>query len=121
MDVALTFILVAFAWIFFRANSLSDAIYVITNLFGDYESSMNINSIKMQFRGIGLYTDDIIKSCILIIILITYSLYERGGNVWEKLSQKPRWYRWAIYYILIFGILFAAPHSTVNNFIYFQF
>ena len=121
MDVALTFILVAFAWIFFRANSLSDAIYVITNLFGDYESIMNINSIKMQFRGIGLYTDDIIKSCILIIILITYSLYERGGNVWEKLSQKPRWYRWAIYYILIFGILFVAPHSAVNNFIYFQF
>ena len=121
MDVALTFILVAFAWIFFRANSLSDAIYVITNLFGDYESIMNINSIKMQFRGIGLYTDDIIKNCILIIILITYSLYERGGNVWEKLSQKPRWYRWAIYYILIFGILFVAPHSAVNNFIYFQF
>ena len=121
MDVALTFILVAFAWIFFRANSLSDAIYVITNLFGDYESIMNINSIKMQFRGIGLYTDDIIKSCILIIILITYSLYERGGNVWEKLSQKPRWMRWAIYYILVFGILFIAPHSNVNNFIYFQF
>jgi hypothetical protein len=113
--------LVAFAWIFFRANSLSDAIYVITNLFSDFNSIINTNAIKMQFRGIGLYTDDIIKSCILIIILITYSLYERDGNVWQKLSEKPRWCRWLIYYVLILGILFVAPHSSVNNFIYFQF
>ena len=121
LDVSLTFMLVAFAWIFFRANSLSDAIYVITNLFSDFDSISNINAIKMQFRGIGLYTDDIIKSCVLIIMLITYSLYERDGNVWEKMSKKPRWFRWVIYYILIFGILFVAPHSSVNNFIYFQF
>ncbi len=121
MDVFLTFILVAFAWIFFRANSLSDAIYVITNLFSDFDSITNTNAIKMQFRGIGLYTDDITKSCILIIILIMYSLYERNGNVWGKMNKKPRWFRWIIYYILIFGILFVAPHSTVNNFIYFQF
>ena len=121
VDVFLTFILVAFAWIFFRANSLSDAIYVITNLFSDFDSITNTNAFKMQFRGIGLYTDDIIKNCVLIIMLITYSLYERDGNVWGKMSKKPRWFRWVIYYILIFGILFVAPHSTVNNFIYFQF
>ncbi len=121
VDVFLTFILVAFAWIFFRANSLSDAIYVITNLFSDFDSITNTNTFKMQFRGIGLYTDDIIKNCILIIMLITYSLYERDGNVWEKMNKKPRWFRWVIYYILIFGILFVAPHSMVNNFIYFQF
>ena len=31
-DVSITFILVAFAWIFFRSNNIDDAIYVISNL-----------------------------------------------------------------------------------------
>src|SRR5438552_8407924 len=30
---AITFALVCFAWIFFRANSVSDALYVLTHLF----------------------------------------------------------------------------------------
>ena len=30
-DVSITFILVAFAWIFFRSNNINDAIYVISN------------------------------------------------------------------------------------------
>ena len=57
----------------------------------------------------------------LILFMELYNLYERSGDVWVKLESKKRWVRWLVYYILIFGILFLAPYSRVNNFIYFQF
>ena len=65
--------------------------------------------------------EDIIKCMFLILMLCLYSTYERSEDVWKKLQKKPRWIRWSIYYILVYGILFVAPHSNVNNFIYFQF
>ena len=121
LDVTITFILVAFAWIFFRANNLDDAIYIISNLFVNYNEILNLSELRMQFRGLGLFQEDLIKCFLLILALFLYSSYERSGNVWEKLQQKPKWIRWSIYYILVYGILFIAPHSNVNNFIYFQF
>ena len=121
LDVTITFILVAFAWIFFRANNLDDAIYIISNLFVNYNEILNLSELRTQFRGIGLFQEDLIKCFLLILALFLYSSYERSGNVWEKLQEKPKWIRWSIYYILVYGILFVAPHSNVNNFIYFQF
>lgn len=121
LDVTITFILVAFAWIFFRANNLDDAIYIISNLFVNYNEILNLSELRTQFRGLGLFQEDLIKCFLLILALFLYSSYERSGNVWEKLQEKPKWIRWSIYYILVYSILFIAPHSNVNNFIYFQF
>ena len=121
MDVVITFVLVAFAWIFFRANNIEDAIYIINNLFLSSTEILNLSELKIQFRGLGLFQEDLIKCLMLIIILFIYSSYERSGDVWGKLQKKPKWIRWSIYYILAYGILFIAPHSNVNNFIYFQF
>ena len=120
-DVAITFILVSFAWIFFRANNIEDALYIINHLFISSNDIFNLNEISIQFRGIGVFQEDIVKCILLILILIIYSLFERSGNVWNKLENQPKWLRWMVYYILVFGILFVAPHSNVNNFIYFQF
>lgn len=120
-DVSITFILVAFAWIFFRSNNINDAIYVISNLNFNVTELLNLDELSMQFRGLGLFKEDIIKCMFLILMLCLYSTYERSEDVWKKLQKKPRWIRWSIYYILVYGILFVAPHSNINNFIYFQF
>ena len=118
LDVSITFILVAFAWIFFRANNLTDALYVLNNIMPELSEYSNVGT---QFRGIGLYLNDILKCLLLIILLIGFSTYERSGNVWNKLQKKSKLIRWVLYYFLIYGLLFLAPHSTINNFIYFQF
>jgi D-alanyl-lipoteichoic acid acyltransferase DltB (MBOAT superfamily) len=118
LDVSITFILVAFAWIFFRANNLTDALYVLNNIIPELSEYSNLGT---QFRGIGLYLNDILKCLLLIILLIGFSTYERSGNIWIKLQKKHKLIRWVLYYFLIYGLLFLAPHSTINNFIYFQF
>ena len=120
-QVGITFLLTTFAWIFFRANTIADAIYVITHLFTDIEDYTNFSLIRLKLRGIGVSQNDLLISCGLIIFMEAFNLYERGGDVWLKLKNKPKWLRWSIYYVILFGILFLAPHSRGNNFIYFQF
>lgn len=120
-QIGFTFILVVFAWIFFRANNLSDAIYVITHLFTDIGDYTNFDMMQLKLRGLGVGFNDIIISFGLILLMELYNLYERSGDVWMKLNTKPLWLRWSVYYIIIIGILFLAPYSKVSNFIYFQF
>jgi len=120
-QVSFTFALAVFAWIFFRANNLSDAFYVINNMFSDIGDYTDFEKMKLNLRGLGVGINDILISVGLVAFMECYNLYERSGDVWLKLKTKPRWIRWGIYYILLFGILFLAPHSRGNNFIYFQF
>ena len=120
-QVIFTFILASFAWIFFRANNITDAFYVVTNLFTDISEYTNLHAMKLKLRGLGVSQNDILISFGLIIFMEMYNLYERSGDVWEKLINKPKWVRWGFYYLLLFGILFLAPYSRVSNFIYFQF
>ena len=120
-QVGFTFALAVFAWIFFRANNISDAIYVIENMFSDIGDYSNFSLMKLKLRGLGVSQNDIFISFALIGIMELYNLYERSGDVWKKLETKPIWLRWSVYYIILFGILFLAPYSRVNNFIYFQF
>jgi hypothetical protein len=119
--VTFTFALVVFAWIFFRANNISDAFYVINNMFSDIGDYTDFEKMKLSLRGLGVGVNDILISVGLIAFMELYNLCERGGDVWMKLEQKPIWLRWSVYYILLFGILFLAPYSRVSNFIYFQF
>ena len=120
-QVSFTFLLASFAWIFFRANNITDAIYVITHLFTDVGDYTNLAVMKLKLRGLGVGVNDLLISFGLIIFMESFNLYERGGDVWMKLKSKPKWLRWTIYYIIMFGILFLAPYSKVSNFIYFQF
>jgi len=120
-QVSITFLLAVFAWIFFRANNITDAIYVITHLFTDIEDYTNFAVMKLKLRGLGVGMNDLLISFGLIIFMELFNLYERGGDVWLKLKSKPKWLRWSVYYIIMFGILFLAPYSKVSNFIYFQF
>ena len=120
-QIIFTFTLASFAWIFFRANNITDAIYVSSNLFTDVGDYTNLASMQLKLRGLGVGMNDLLISFGLIIFMEAFHLYERGGDVWLKLKSKPKWLRWSVYYIIIFGILFLSPHSRSNNFIYFQF
>ena len=114
-QVTFTFVLVVFAWIFFRANNISDAFYVINNMFSDIGDYTDFGKMKVNLRGLGVGINDILISIGLIAFMELYNLYERNGDVWIKLEQKPIWLRWGVYYILLFGILFLAPYSFYRN------
>jgi alginate O-acetyltransferase complex protein AlgI len=115
LKIIAIFSLTSFAWIFFRANSISDALYIISHLTTHWES---ITAIESPYWG-PLRFEFLVGMVSLIVLFIAYQL-QRRGNFVEMLSRRPIWLRWSLYYativaILLFGNIGAKP------FIYFQF
>jgi D-alanyl-lipoteichoic acid acyltransferase DltB (MBOAT superfamily) len=104
---AVTFVLVCFAWILFRADSLSDAATVVTGIFTNW----GVPRLELaNFFAIGL--------AITILFVKEYAdEYRWQLNIAESESWFVRhvWLVTMIAYIILFGVLGG------DQFIYFQF
>ncbi len=116
--VLVTFSLFCFGAIFFRAENISDAFYVVMNLFNDLGGQlMNITSYSLD---IGMSGAKAVSMMVSIIILETVHYFQRTGSVREKLSRKPIYLRFAVYYGLIIWIIIFGEFDQ-KVFYYFQF
>ncbi len=108
IQITITFNLVAFAWIFFRASSLSEAIYILRNL-------LVINEIT-----VGIEVEYFIVGLVLISGLISVNLLQVKESVSARLARFPTPLRWAIYYGAIFMILYLGVFEG-QEFLYAKF
>ncbi|MDR0979396.1 MAG: MBOAT family protein [Lachnospiraceae bacterium] len=120
-QVLTTFSLVSFAWILFRANSISDAIYVIKHLFvwNPWILTDNVSLFKL-----GLDRQDFELAIFSIFVLICVSLIRRKNSVRELIAKQGIVFRWTLYYLAIFAVLIFGiygPGYNASEFIYFQF
>ncbi len=121
LQIAFTFILVSFTWIFFRANSMADAVHIISHIPEGLFDAGVIKAQLVELSSIGFDKYYFILSFILIIIMEgVHFLEESGKNMWEIISTKPAAVRYTAYYILILAILLLGEFGS-NEFIYFQF
>lgn len=122
VDVFITFHLVLFAWIFFKANSLSDALYIITHIFplnlNDFIAILN--STGATEAVFGLTKRGLLLAIISIVLMEVVHLMQLKGSVRNMLSRKPLIIRWAVYYLLIISII-SFGEFNMQEFIYFQF
>lgn len=113
-------VFVSFAWIFFRANSLSEAVYVIANLgngihdIGHYLSQgvsdigINGNVQLVYIVGLlGLFT---------VIDVICYKC-----DIIEFLHNKNIIVRWGIYILIGVIVILFSRKGLAAEFVYFQF
>ncbi|MBU1873735.1 MBOAT family protein, partial [bacterium] len=114
IKIAITFHLVLFSWIFFRADSINDAFLIVRNLFSSFD-------VSTLFSVSGFSAQHFVLSVLSIIVLIAVELFQRNHNIRMWLSARPLILRWAIYYGLIMFILLFGAYDNVNEFIYFQF
>ena len=119
-QVLVTFVLVNFAWIFFRANSFTSALIIIQNiLYFNPEVFINGSIYKL-----GLDQKDLILAVSSISVILGVNLLQRTGSLRRKLSERNIGLRWTVYLsavviILIFGMY--GPGYDPEQFIYFQF
>ena len=108
-QVLVTFNLVSFAWIFFRANSLTDALYIISKVLqGTY-------NIQEYIRSCGKL--NLIIIILLLIIMTLASIYSIKAI---RLLKDLKLVRWVAYYVLIFSILLLGNFGE-SKFLYFKF
>jgi alginate O-acetyltransferase complex protein AlgI len=105
----LTFIFVSYAWIFFRAESLADAIIIHNSLF-DFES-YDMNSV------LNLADSVLVLVCVSLLLLSHYLLRDKSL---EQVAERVKWWMQSS---VLTGMLFLIFTSSTNNqsFIYFQF
>ena len=109
-QIITTFLLTVIAWIFFRSDTIIDALYFIETAFTKWGELPSYN--------IGLEIINTSKLCALMLIVEWIQRSENHGLMIEN-KIKSRIIRWAIYYFIIIMIL---HYSTSNQeFIYFQF
>ena len=116
-----TFILVGFAWIFFRAKNMYWAIYMSKSIvIGFSEIISKIKNHQPVLENLGLSSNYMILSVCLILFLELVHYIQTKVNIPEILSQKPAYIRWTLYYGLILAIIFLGVFEK-RQFIYFQF
>ena len=102
--VLVTFHLVAFAWIFFRANSVADALFIagriVTGPFGGVPKAGLVTLANAPFNAFDLWL-----AAGLIVLMEVIEWARRRHPESRLLADRPVWLRWPAYYAMILLIL----------------
>lgn len=113
-----TFMLVLFAWAFFRANNIYDAMYVIKNSLVGINNP--INYLKNGLISLGITG---LNSCVYllcIIFLFAFDYYSLNKDIIAIICKKNSFTRHFILISMII-ILLCFAHAGQSSFVYFQF
>ncbi len=105
VNIAVTFVIVVLAWVFFRAPSITDAISYISIIF-----SKSLFTMPVIPRG-GLL--------LLFGYMILEWLQRNEAHILDISRIKIKTLRYAIYYVVLFSVFYFA--GNLQPFIYFQF
>lgn len=117
--IVFTFILVSFAWILFRANSLSDALYVMRAIAAI--PSHGVFPLAFGTMGVSRFT--IAFTAFFTILLSVVDIATQKRDILRSLSEKF-WIRWIIYLVLLVSIFLFGYYGTgfaPQDFVYFKF
>lgn len=117
--VMLTFFFASFAWIFFRAETISDAFYVITHMFQGIGNPAQYVSRIDAYLGMDKLT--ILGMMISIALLAVYDYVSLKKDVLVWIGERKMPVRWCIYVVFIIFLIFNIPVTSGQEFIYFQF
>lgn len=119
----ITFVMVCFAWIFFRMNSISNSLRFIRRIFTSmdlwvlYDQSLYTIGLNQTQMGILLIS-------LLVLFLVDVIRYKKNCTIDVFLKEQNIWFRWGIMYLLLFAVIIYGvygPEYDASAFIYFQF
>lgn len=109
LQIFITFNLVSFAWVFFRAENLTDALYVISNAF----KADNGSEFVLYF---GIRHLILVSECVFLLMLaeIRPHFSELVKNLFNSTG------RWVFYYVFVMMLLICGLFEN-TEFIYGRF
>lgn len=114
LGVPFTFFIVCLAWIFFRANSLNDAVTIVQN---------SVKSSGANIFELALGKPELILLSVMILLLITVEGIDKKIRIYPLFNRLYLPVRWTCYLLVVFCILVFGVYGddVVQEFIYFQF
>jgi len=131
IQVCVTFLLVCIGWIFFKANSIGDAFYILRNLLpGIFAYYKEVVSVFMRGAGFNEVSapltlfrspSDFLIAVVFVGMLVSVHLIQRKASVRCILYSKPLLMRWCVYYLFIMSIILFTTFGDQAPFVYFKF
>lgn len=121
--ILITFILVDFAWIFFRMNSLRYSLEFIFRIFTQWNPWALFDQ-SLYNLGLNQSEIHILFVALMTMFFIDLIRYKRNTTLDIFLEKQCLWFRWiTIFFMLFFIIIYGVygPNFDAKQFIYFQF
>ncbi|WP_027138115.1 MBOAT family O-acyltransferase [Gaetbulibacter saemankumensis] len=114
--VFITFSIVCISWVFFRANSLEDALNVFLEI-------CNINNYTWNFENPEIDLFELKKSLFFIATMLIIEILHNRINLHSFLNKQGIIFRWTVYLTAILVLLIFGIYGNYDDsqFIYFQF
>lgn len=115
-----TFFLVNLAWIFFRANTLADALYILSHAGVGIKNWFTLSYLRETIHILGLTKIDLLTIVFSLCVLECVHVIQKRGSVRQYISRLPSPVRTFLYAAFITMILYLRYVGS-QQFIYFQF
>jgi alginate O-acetyltransferase complex protein AlgI len=116
-QILLTFSLVTLAWVFFRANSVADGLFILKTILFHWPQ-LSVENITLFSQTINTTYLLIAFSAATILFVIEYMQYNGLGITW--FNRQSSILRWSTYYVWA-GLIILFGNFGHSSFIYFQF
>ena len=116
--VLFTFGLTCFAWVFFRAASVDEALHIIGSTFA---RPVPHDLLPDVLRADGFTKLELAYCSLLILGLMIFEYVSTRVNVPRLIEVQPAWVRWPAYYVGCMAIWLFGISTEAKAFIYFQF
>lgn len=123
LKVAITFVLVDIAWIFFRSQSLRKAVIYIIRIF-KYPNPWLLFNGGIYTLGLDRVEMNILMFSLLLLFAVEIIRYKRKMTLDKFLLEQNLWFSWSVSIALIVIIFIFGkygPDFNPKQFIYFQF
>jgi len=111
VQILITFVLVYFSWIFFRASNLPEAILILKNHFVfEHHTAINLFRIPADFY--------IAFGSIFVLLLLDFS--EERFMISHQIRKLPIYLKWGLLFLFI-SVIFLFGVWNEADFLYFQF
>ncbi len=122
-QIAITYILVSFTWLFFRAESVTAAFDMIRSMFVRFNPWVLFDQ-SLYTLGLNVTEVHILLFALVILILVDGVRFFKGQTLEKFLNGQCLYFRWGIIFFLIFYIFIFGSYGigySAQQFIYFQF
>ena len=121
-QMLITFALVCFSWVFFRANGTREAFVLIGAMFSEFNPWVFTDGTLFS---LGLDAADmfVLFSALLVLLLVSVARYN-NVRIRSWLAEQGLWFRYTVYLTAIFAVMIFGIYGAqfdAAQFIYFQF
>ena len=118
-----TFVLTTFAWIFFRADTISQALLYVKRMVTRWNFTVLFNG-GLYDLGIDRFESNVLLVSLVILLLVDLVRYHKNQRIDVYLQEQNFWFRWLVcigLLVMVFVYGVYGPSYDASEFIYFQF